>query len=309
MWDEILGQKREFWDYSAYFWDRNLFFIHLSHIHTTTFMEIRSSFLPKVFFKFGQQVLHFTALPIFLFLFLILYKPFDLSDLLSLRHGGFAFNCAIISAIVLAVLLLTRILLWGLRNATDFKRGVYLLWCVGEILISAAFISLYITLISGMDYIFIDILPRVITELAAILVFPYIILTLVLESDLVAKYNADSLEELSKIRFYDDKHNLKFVAEARTVLYVESNENYCSIYYLEGGKVKNFLLRGTMKGMTEECEKNGILRCHRSYFVNVNRIKVLRKEREGYNVAELDVPGIDSIPITPRYYQTIAEKL
>lgn len=272
-------------------------------------IEVKSSILPKVFFKFGQQVLHFTAIPVFLFLFLILYKPFDLSTLLSLRHGGFAFNCSIIASIVLGVMLVTRILLWGLRNATDFKRSTYLIWCVGEIVISSLFISLYLTLISGKVYVYIDILPRVITELAAILAFPYIILTLALESDIIAKYNSESPEEMSKMRFYDEKHKLKFVAEARTVLYIESNENYCSIYYLEGGKVKNFLLRGTMKAMAQECEKNGILRCHRSYFVNVNRIKVLRRERDGFNVAELDVPGIDSIPITPRYYQTIAEKV
>ena len=249
------------------------------------------------------------AIPAFLFLFLILYKPFDLSGLLSFEHGGFAFNCAIIAAIVLVILLLTRILLWGLRNATDFKRSTYFLWCVGEVGVSSLFISLYLMLISGNAFEYIDILPRVITELAAILVFPYIILTLVLESDIMARYSQSEPEEISKIRFYDEKHNLKFVAESRTVLYIESNENYCSIYYLEGGKVKNFLLRGTMKSMEEECSKHGILRCHRSYFINVGRIKVLRREKDGFNVAELDVAGLDSIPVTPRYYQTIAEKV
>ncbi|MBQ0096367.1 MAG: LytTR family transcriptional regulator DNA-binding domain-containing protein, partial [Bacteroidales bacterium] len=84
---------------------------------------------------------------------------------------------------------------------------------------------------------------------------------------------------------------------------------YCSTFYTEGGRVRNFLLRGTMKRMEEDCSKLGILRCPRSYFVNVGRVKVLRKEREGYNVAELDIPGIESIPITPRYYQSIAERV
>lgn len=272
-------------------------------------MDTKPSFLPQIFLKFAQQVVHFLAVPIFLFLFLILYKPFNLTNILALQHGSFAFNCAMIMCIMFLVLLVTRLLLWGIRNVTEFKRRTYFLWCAGEIVIASLFIAMYITLISGGEYVYIDVLPTVLTTLSSIVVFPYLILALVLESDFLARYNMEAPEDQSKIRFYDEKHNLKFVADSRTVLYIESRENYCSIYYTEGGKVKNFLLRGTMKRMEEECSKYGILRCHRSYFVNVSRVKVLRKEREGFNVAELDVQGIESIPITPRYYQTIAERV
>lgn len=272
-------------------------------------MELKDSFLPKVFLKFKQQVLHFVAIPVFLFLFLILYKPFGLADLLDFRNGSFAFNCSIIMSIEAVVLMISRLLLWGLRNSTDFKRRTYLIWCLGEMVVAALFISLYVTLISGKQYIYIDVLPVVLTELVAILAFPYIILTVLLESDIVARYNMDRDEEISKMRFYDEKHNLKFVADSKSILYIESRENYCGIYYVEGGKVKNFLLRGTMKSMEEDCAKHGIKRCHRSYFINVAHIKILRKDRDGFNVAELDVDGLDSIPITPRYYPDIAGSL
>lgn len=272
-------------------------------------MDTKPSYLPKVFLKFRQQIMHFLVLPIFLFLFLILYKPFNLADTLTLKHGSYAFNCSMIMSITFLVVLVSRLFLWGVRNVTDFKRRTYLLWCICEIVVSAFFIAMYVTLMSGGAYVYIDVFPIVLTELSAILIFPYLILTLLLESDFLARYNMEDPEDLSKIRFYDDKHNLKFVADSKTVLYIESHENYCSIFYTEGGKVKNFLLRGTMKRMEEDCSKFGILRCHRSYFVNVGRVKVLRKEREGYNVAELDIPGIESIPITPRYYQSIAERV
>lgn len=272
-------------------------------------MDTKPSYLPKVFLKFRQQIMHFLVLPIFLFLFLILYKPFNLADTLTLKHGSYAFNCSMIMSITFLVVLVSRLFLWGVRNVTDFKRRTYLLWCICEIVVSAFFIAMYVTLMSGGAYVYIDVFPIVLTELSAILIFPYLILTLLLESDFLARYNMEAPEDLSKIRFYDEKHKLKFVADSRTVLYIESRENYCSIFYTEGGKVKNFLLRGTMKRMEDDCSKFGILRCHRSYFVNVGRVKVLRKEREGYNVAELDIPGIESIPITPRYYQSIAERV
>lgn len=272
-------------------------------------MEIKNSFLPNVFLKFKQQVLHFVTIPIFLFLFLILYKPFSLDSLLSFPKGGFAFNSSIIMSIEAVVLLISRLLLWGLRNSTDFKRRTYLVWCFAEIVVASLFIAMYITLISAGQYNYIDVLPIVLVELSAILVFPYIILTMLLESDIVARYNLDEDEEIAKMRFYDEKHNLKFVADSKSILYIESHENYCGIHYVEGGRVKDFLLRGTMKSLEEDCAKHGIKRCHRSYFINVSHIRILRKDREGFNVAELDVDGVDSIPITPRYYSDIADSL
>lgn len=272
-------------------------------------MEFKSTYLPKVFLGFPQQVIHFLALPAFLFLFLILYKPFSLEQTLVFGAAGFAFNCSIIMAIEFIVMVISRFLLWGLRNATDFKRRTYLIWCIGEIVIASLFISMYVTLISKGEYDYIDVVPNVLSAMTAIEVFPYITLTLLFESDFMAKRGLDPEDEITKMRFYDDKHNLKFVADSKNILYIESHENYCCIYYVESGRIKSFMLRCTMKKLEEDCIKHGIFRCHRSYFVNVRRIKILRKEREGFNVAELDMDGIDTVPITPRYYQNIADNI
>lgn len=271
-------------------------------------MNERSTYLPAVFFKIGQQVIHFVGLPIFFFLFIILYRPFSLEILLSFPLAGFAFNAAIVSAILLMILAASRLTLWGLRNVTSFKRRTYLLWCIGEIIVSSLFIALYVALISQGKYEYIEVLPFVLVFLAAILIFPYLLLTLVLESDLMQRYIQPEAD-LSRLRFYDDKHNLKFVTQPAAVLYIESDENYCNIVYTEGAQIKKFSLRATMKSLEENCSKHGILRCHRKYFINTERIKVLRKEREGLNIAEMDVPGIDVIPVTLRYYDQISQRL
>lgn len=272
-------------------------------------IEFRSAYLPAVFFKFGQQVTHILALPIFTFLFLILYKPFGLEVKLSLAHGDFPFNATMVSLILMLTLTITRILLWGLRNVSSFKHSVYVLWCAGELLVASLLICLYIWLMSGKEYAWIDLIPIVFVELSAIEIYPYVILTLVLESDIIARYTQLSETGESKMRFYDEKHNLKFVTESHAVLYIESNENYCIIYYTEGSQVKSFILRSTMKAIEELCTSHGILRCHRSYYINVRRIKVLRKEREGTNVAELDIPELMNIPVTARYYEQISAEL
>jgi len=271
-------------------------------------MELKKTYLPPVFFKMGQQVLHFVAIPIFFFLFLILYKPFSLDTALNLRGGSFAFNTAILSAILFLVLVVTRLILWGLRNLTSFKNRTYYLWCMGEIGISSLFMSLYITLISAGELIYIDVVPVALAYLTAILYVPYVIIYLLLESDILSRDDNKIIEE-AKMRFYDDKHNIKFITESSAVVYIESEENYCNIFYTEGVRLKKFTLRSTMKAIDEECTNHGILRCHRSYFINTNRIKVLRKERENGIMAEMDVSGIEGIPVTPRYYDSIAGRL
>ena len=55
--------------------------------------------------------------------------------------------------------------------------------------------------------------------------------------------------------------------------------------------------------------KHGLLRCQRSYYINPNHIKVLRRDKEGVITAELDVPNQKSIPVSPKYYDAVAKGL
>lgn len=271
-------------------------------------MSSNESSLPPVFFRFQQQVLHFAAIPAFVFLFLILYKPLNLVEYLTMPAGGYAFNSSMIAAILFVLLLITRILLWGLRNVAGFKRRTYFFWCAGEVMAASFFIAMYVTLMSHGEYEYIDVLPIVLADLIAILVYPYVLITLFLESDLVTKY-VETGEEESKIRFYDEKHNLKFVTQAGGILVVQSDENYCNIFYSEGNSVKKFQLRATMRSLEEMCAHHGIIRCHRSYFVNVKRIKALRREKEGVYSIQMDSGEITEIPVSRRYYDDIASRI
>ena len=272
-------------------------------------MTAKKDLMPEIFFKFGNHILHFAGIPVFFILFVILYRPFSLVETLELRSGGFIFNVMIISAILFVTLLFTRLLMWGQRSAAIFSRRVYLVWCAGEVLLSSLFISLYLCLMSGGLYSYIDLLPVALGELASIVVFPYIMFTLLLESDILARYSSEKEPQEKRIKFYDERHNLKLVTDPSALLYICSRENYCEIYYMESGRIRSFMLRATMKGIEPLCSKHGIKRCHRSYFVNTMRINVLRKDRDGFIFAELDQSGVENIPVSQRYYEDISASL
>lgn len=56
-------------------------------------------------------------------------------------------------------------------------------------------------------------------------------------------------------------------------------------------------------------EKHDIVRCQRKYCVNPQHVKVLRKDKEGMITAELDCKGLRAIPVSPKYYEELNNRL
>ena len=46
-----------------------------------------------------------------------------------------------------------------------------------------------------------------------------------------------SAKSLQRMRFYDERHNLKIVLTPEAVYYITAEENYVNIYYVENGTV------------------------------------------------------------------------
>ena len=92
------------------------------------------------------------------------------------------------------------------------------------------------------------------------------------------------------------------------MLYIESNENYIIVHYLENAIEKRFQIRTSMKNIEPLCEQAGFARAHRCYIVNPLHVKSIRKGVGGLNFADLGT-GDDGIPISKKYYEGIAAML
>ena len=82
-----------------------------------------------------------------------------------------------------------------------------------------------------------------------------------------------------------------------------------NINYIENDRVKEFVLRSSMKALDEICQDNGLVRCHRSFYINPARIKVLRKDKDGIMYAELDADDVRTIPVSKTYYRILSDVL
>ena len=142
--------------------------------------------------------------------------------------------------------------------------------------------------------------------LFAVLVYGYVIINLILA---LKKDEKEDVPEASLIRFEDYTGRLKLVIASEKILYIEAEENYSNIRYIDGDNLNEYSLRNSLTRLQPLMEKHDIVRCQRKYYVNPRHVKVLRKDKEGVIIAELDVAGVKPIPVSPKYYDELNSKL
>ena len=81
------------------------------------------------------------------------------------------------------------------------------------------------------------------------------------------------------------------------------------IHYQDQNKTKKFILRSSMKALEDTLSKHGLIRCHRSYFINPAYIKIVHRDSTGIIVAELKQDNFESIPISRKYQDAITRLL
>ncbi|MBR5300081.1 MAG: LytTR family transcriptional regulator [Bacteroidales bacterium] len=262
--------------------------------------------ISKIFRRFIPQLLHMIVLPVFFFAFMLIYRPANSVEFL----GGewFGVHLTICSCVVFLSAVLMRLLYYYLPMKMNYS--LYILWCVSEIIFTAFFVALYIWLVRHKPMPYFEAFTVSFKYLFLTLLIPYVILALSLRLyEFHTRTEDHNPATLQRMRFYDDRHNLKIVLTPEDVLYITAEENYVNIFYTENGKLRTYVLRSSMKALEELCQDNGLVRCHRSFYVNPSHVKVLRKDKEGIVYAELDDKNVMHIPVTKRYYDSLAEML
>lgn len=268
--------------------------------------------------KYSSQLWYIILIPLFFLVFAIIYKPFNIeaSDLcnypasIKTPDARYQFNIVMIMCITFMVLVLSRTLLHILRRRLSGDYGNYFVWISGEFLAMSLFTALYVSLITRGALTYFNALLYSSIYLLTVLIYPYTIITLSQLLKASRDSKASMVDDTSnRVRFYDDKHTLKFVIASSALLYIEAQENYVRIFYLDADQVKSYQLRATMKKLEESLTGNGLIRCHRSYFVNPRHIRALRKDKDNYIFAEIDNLAHTEIPVSKKYYEEVSDSL
>ena len=260
----------------------------------------------QVFRRFVPQLLHMIVMPIFFFTFVLIYRPLGIESFLG--REWFGVHLTILSCIIFLSTSVARLIYYYIPMQMSYV--LYAFWCLAEIVFNSFFVALYIWLVLNKSMPYFEFLTHSFQLVSLSLVFAYVILALALRvHEYSVKASEPSDDSSQKMRFYDNLHNLKIVLLSQSVLYIAAEENYINIFYLESGKVREYVLRSSMKAIDELCQDNGLVRCHRSFYINPAHVNVLRRDQDGIMYAELDAADVRHIPVSKTYYRHLSEIL
>lgn len=257
----------------------------------------------------ASAILHSLIVPVFVLVFTIYYKPQGLCEMLSMDNVSFAFNSTIVFCIVLLSVTTTRFWLYFIGRFKRVTRSVYVVWCFGEMVVASLFCSLYLVLMSPVSLSFFEVAGSLYVMLVAISIYPYGFLWLGMELYSKNQEDAKPKDESSLMRFYDEYKKLRLVIAPEALLFIKSEDNYVQIHYLDNGRTKKFILRSSMKALEDVLAKRGLVRCHRSFFLNPLHVKIVHRDPTGLLVADLKHDGFEPIPISRKYQETISRML
>ena len=112
----------------------------------------------------------------------------------------------------------------------------------------------------------------------------------------------------SLVNLYDYNGTLKLTINSDSLYYMESQDNYVKIYYENQGKLLSYMLRCRTKAIEENLAETSMVRCHRSYMVNVMKINHIKKGGKARYIV-LTNEDIKPIPVSKSYFKNLIEKI
>ena len=254
------------------------------------------------------QLILWTAF--FALVFINIYKPFSSSSWYDISEFKFFVFSSLIILTGVLVVVLSRIIMfhWGKRHT--ISNSSYAIWILLEIFFMSLFYTIY-TLVLNPERDYMDVFENSTVNTSLVLLLPYSVLHFYFSYKdkerrllLLEEHQEEVVARQSVFTFYDEKHELRLSVKRSELLYMESADNYVCIWYLSKGQLTKFLLRNSLKAMEEHFVDTNVLRCHRSYMVNFDQVKVIRREKEGIFL-ELGIERVPDIPISKTYSEKV----
>nr|WP_255444046.1 LytTR family DNA-binding domain-containing protein [Robiginitalea sp. SC105] len=108
------------------------------------------------------------------------------------------------------------------------------------------------------------------------------------------------------LRFTGQGKNEGFAVTASDFRFARAQDNYVALYYVKAGHLKSELLRTTLAEISETTGYPGLIRCHRSYLVNLKQVHSFT-EGHPLQLTLRDVP--DPIRVSRSYREAVLSRL
>lgn len=292
--------------------------------------------LPHYLIEKNNLIVQVTISVLFAIAFLAVYIP--LSDTttawFSLEEQDKFIYTAFFIIFSTIFLIFSRIMMFYMsKRLIRFTLPKYIFWTIGEIILIGlfhAYISLRImnvteysqALIVGKSVLITFIalgFPFIVTDLSFALIDAQRVLKIarkVIQSNDTNSQNTqkkaanDSLitDNPDIINFNDYTGAPKFTVKLENIYYIKAEGNYVNVFYNNKGGISSFVLRNKIQAIEDAFAGTPLMRCHRTYIVNSNNIKLLRNDADGYYI-DFNQSGLETVPVSNTYRDKIFKRL
>lgn len=279
--------------------------------------------IPSFIYKKSNQITMVIFVPIFALLFISIYSPFDFNQIdiegkvlsfLKIQSRELAVQLITLALILIgmAVAAISRWVMALYTRKRQISYFTYISWIACELLIMTMLFSLAGWAFEpekGLVVIFRNSLVKTFF----ILLIPYTMCYIYfIWQERVAQLRSikerlaedETVLKAAYVQIYDEKGEMRLSVRRENLIMLESADNYVCVWYLNNNSPKKVLVRNSLKNIADSLSSTHIQRCHRSYAINLDLVKVMRREKEGVFV-EMGIDGVPEVPISKTYSDTI----
>ena len=259
---------------------------------------------------------------LFALIFLNVYIPFSDTAWFRLGNSQMFLFTAGFAFISILILVASRAVMYKVARIVDFTYAGYILWCVSEVVLICAFYTFVTADMVGLPpgtpmwSIFLKsllygsislLIPYILSGMYFTIVDKDRTIRLMTFHDMARDGGAPARPD-DKITLFDNSGALKLSVRASDLFYIESDDNYIKVWYADSkGEMKAYMLRCRLKTVEQSFRGSPLVRCHRKYIVNMDKVKVLRKEKDIYWL-DLDSDSIQPLPVSKTYVDPVLSR-
>lgn len=287
--------------------------------YTSTFFQK----VPKYLLEKRSQIIMVLFVSIFAVVFINIFQPFGSDKWIDndkITTTVYFLWSIVLVSIGMIVVAISRVIMYNFSRKPNHDITIlkYIGWVFIELLLLSGSFTILALIVKGNLNLTtndpMEIYVNAIKNTVYILFIPYIICILYFSyqnnklklRELMGENIGFKSSNLISIR--DSRGVLQLSVAKENLLYIESADNYICIWYQKGETLKKKLMRITMKEISEQLADTNIVRCHRSYMINLDLVKVMRREKENIFL-ELGVPNVKEIPISKTYGEAVLRRL
>lgn len=284
---------------------------------------MKTLFIPSYLRDKYQLIATVTFTALWSLVFILCSIPFSHNAWFELGTSSAFFYTALFFFLSLAIVILSKWLMYSTRAMFKMTFIQYILWNLSEVFLICLLYT--IVTIKGNDTgiityedatvvrVFLNASQYAFTCLVVPCVIAGMFFAIVDKNKTIRLMNTNDVvsdepmtpKGIQKVTLYDNSGVMKLSVSLSNLFYIESDDNYIIVWYSDTkGGLKKYMIRCRLKTVEESFKGSSLVRCHRKYIVNMDKVKVLRKEKDGYEL-DLENDAIPPITITKTYAENV----